>query len=140
MPGIYQAIPIVLDTNVYLSAILCGGNPAEYFALANRNMIKIYYSDFIETELTTLLKRKFSWKPSELSRLVSWLASIATKIIVNSEFDVVKRKPSDNLILACAYDAHAKYLITGDKKDLLPLKNFKGIKILSPIEGLAILA
>lgn len=30
---------VVLDTNVILSAILCGGNPGEYFALASAEQI-----------------------------------------------------------------------------------------------------
>lgn len=37
---------------------------------------------------------------------------------------------SDNKILECAIDGKAKYLITGDK-ELLSLKRFKGIKIIS---------
>jgi predicted nucleic acid-binding protein len=37
------------------------------------------------------------------------------------------------LILACARDAGADYLVTGDE-DLLVLKNYEGISIRNPME------
>jgi predicted nucleic acid-binding protein len=36
-------------------------------------------------------------------------------------------------VLACALAAKAEYLVTGDS-DLLEIKNFQGIKILTPRE------
>jgi predicted nucleic acid-binding protein len=36
-------------------------------------------------------------------------------------------------VLACAFAANAQYLVTGDN-DLLELKNFQDIRILSPRE------
>jgi len=37
----------------------------------------------------------------------------------------------DNRILECALEAKAHFLISGDKKHILPLKKLKGVKILS---------
>ena len=43
----------------------------------------------------------------------------------------VCRDPEDDAILACALEARVDYLVTGDE-DLLELKVFKGIRIVTP--------
>ena len=40
--------------------------------------------------------------------------------------------PDDNMFLAAAYESNADYLISLDKKHLLPLKHYHGTQILSP--------
>lgn len=52
---------------------------------------------------------------------------------------LVRRKASDNRILEAAVAGRAGYLVTGDKKDLLALKEVEGIPIVSPMEFLGIL-
>lgn len=42
----------------------------------------------------------------------------------------VCRDPDDDLLLECAYNAGAQLIITGDN-DLLELKEFRGIRILT---------
>ena len=39
---------------------------------------------------------------------------------------------TDNLVLETAFLGKAKYLVTGDKEHLLPLKIFKHVKIVDP--------
>lgn len=46
---------------------------------------------------------------------------------------------ADNQILACALEARADYLVTGDLKHIYPLQNVGRVKIVSPAEFLAIL-
>ena len=41
------------------------------------------------------------------------------------------RDPDDDAILACALEAKADYLVTGDV-DLLELRAFKGMRIVTP--------
>ncbi len=130
---------IVLDTNVILSAILCGGNPAEYFGMASAGLIEIFVSPFILEELSRILKRNFQWKREEIQEVIEWYSSFSILVRPAPHLKIIKRKPSDNRILECALEAEANFLITGDKRDLLPLKDFQGIRILSPIEGLALL-
>lgn len=40
--------------------------------------------------------------------------------------------PDDNMLLAAAYEGHADYLVSLDRKHLLPLKHYHGTQILSP--------
>lgn len=130
---------VVLDTNVVLSAILCGGNPAEYFALAWAGRIDLFTSPFILEELTRILTGKFRWKDGEVEQAIAWYTSLARVVKPEILLNVIKRKPSDNRILECAVEAGADYLVTGDKRDLLPLKRIRGVRIVSPIEGLALI-
>jgi predicted nucleic acid-binding protein len=44
------------------------------------------------------------------------------------------------MVLECALAGEADYLVTGDKKHLLPLRQFRGIRIISPAEFLKRLA
>ena len=53
--------------------------------------------------------------------------------------DIVKNDEADNRILECALEAQAHYLVSGDKRHLLPLKKFEGIRIVSPAEFLEFL-
>jgi predicted nucleic acid-binding protein len=48
--------------------------------------------------------------------------------------EAVQGDESDNRILECALSGKAHLLVSGDKKQLLPLRVFKGIQILSPGE------
>ena len=40
--------------------------------------------------------------------------------------------PDDEMILECALAAEADYIVSGDKRHLLPLRQFRGIPIVSP--------
>jgi predicted nucleic acid-binding protein len=42
--------------------------------------------------------------------------------------------PDDEMILECALAAEADFIVSGDKKHLLALRQFRGIPIVSPAE------
>ena len=51
----------------------------------------------------------------------------------------VCRDPEDNMVLECALKGRAQYIVSGDK-DLLELKEFRGIRIVRAAEFLSFLA
>jgi predicted nucleic acid-binding protein len=51
-----------------------------------------------------------------------------------SRIDVISNPGGDNRVLECAIDGRAEMIVTGDTKQILPLKEYRGIKILSPSE------
>ena len=63
------------------------------------------------------------WKGSY--RKICFLINPATQI------SIIKKKENDNRILECALKGKVDYIVTGDKKHILPLKNFQGIKIVT---------
>jgi len=54
--------------------------------------------------------------------------------------DVIKEKEDDDRILECALEGKAQYVISGDKRHLLPLKEYQGIRILPPTEFLKVIS
>jgi len=52
------------------------------------------------------------------------------------KLEIVKANPDDDKFIECAIALNAEYIITGDKA-LKNIKNYAGIKILSPKEFLS---
>ncbi len=127
---------VVLDTNVYISAILFGGNCEEILRLAISESFNIVISKDILTEIESILKEKFRWSKKQVVEAMSYIKDISTVIKPDVTLSVVKKDPSDNKIIECAVASNAGYIVTGDKKHLLPLKKFNNIKILNPAEFL----
>ena len=127
---------VVLDTNVYISAILFGGNCEEILRLAVSGSFNIVISKDILTEIGSILKEKFRWSKKQVVEAISYIKDISTVIKPDVALSVVKKDPSDNKIIECAVASNAAYIVTGDKKHLLPLKKFNNIKILNPAEFL----
>lgn len=132
-------INVVADTNVYISAILFGGKPEEIRKLARESKIEIFISEIILTEITGILKRKFSWSDWQISEVIKDIRAISTLITPTSTLSVIKEDEPDNRVLECATEAKAQYIISGDEHHLQPLKEYQGIKILSPVQFLELM-
>ena len=50
----------------------------------------------------------------------------------------LSRDPDDNVVLACAWEAQANYIVSGDK-DITEISAFRGIPVFSPGEFMATL-
>ena len=68
-------------------------------------------------------------EPDELVELVR---SVATVVEPAVEFHVLEDEP-DNRVLEAAYEAGADFIVTGEKA-MRELKEFKGIRIVSPAD------
>jgi len=130
---------VVLDTNVIVSAMHFGGLPEELMLLANQGVIELFLSPFILEETSLVLEKKLGWEKKQINRLLDALREIAVIIEPETELNVIQGNDADNRILSCAVEAKADFLVTGDKKHLLPLGRYKGIRILSPRECLDVL-
>ena len=127
---------VVLDTNIYISAVLFGGNCEEILRLATQRSFELIISKSIILEIEAVLKEKFKWSKKQVSETLAYIKNISTLIKPNISISVIKEDPSDNKIIECAIFVGANYIVTGDKNHLLPLKEYKGIKIVSPSEFL----
>ncbi len=127
---------VVLDTNVYISAILFGGNCEEILRLAALVPFEIIISKDILKEIEFILKKKFRWSKRQTSEAISYIKEIATVIKSDIVLSVIKKDPSDNRIIECAVAGQAHYIVTGDRAHLLSLGSYRNIKIYSPAEFL----
>lgn len=126
---------VVLDTNVYISAVVFGGIPRQIITLAKKEEIYVYSSPDILLEVSNKLYEKFGWNQQQVESILQAISKTVTVIKPKSNLTVVKSDPTDNKIIECAFDAGAKYIITGDKH-LLNLFKFDAISIVSPSEFL----
>lgn len=123
-------IAVVLDSNIYISALLFGGNPRRIIGLAERGFIKLYTSKEVQTEVQRVLIAKFNWPQTRVVAASKHLWSLGRCIqpllTLNDCPD-----PDDNRVLECAVTAKADWLITGDQH-LLSLHPYRNILIATP--------
>ena len=129
-------VKMVVDTNVLISAILFGGNPEKVLNMAEENRIEMLISLQILEEFTNVLQDKFSFSQDMAELAASKIKEISTLVIPTQRLSVIKEKDADNRVLECAVEGETQYIVTGDTKHLQPLKEYKGIRILSPAQFL----
>ncbi len=124
----------VFDTNVLIAAFLTEGICGKLMIRARRRDFDLILCDGILKEFRRILKKKFAASIHETSEALIILSEAALKIIRRADaITPVCRDSDDDLILACAKDVFADYIVTGDE-DLLVLKNYEGIEIVKPRE------
>ena len=124
----------VFDTNVLIAAFLTEGICAKLLVRARRRDFGLILCDGILQEFKGVLKKKFATSPHETSEALIILSEAALEILGwYDSITPICRDSDDDLILVCARDAVADYIVTGDE-DLLVLKNYEGISIVSPME------
>lgn len=98
--------------------------------LATSERFELVISDKILKELVGVLQRdKFRHiDPKKIFRFVDLLTRVCTVVIPDKHHEVIEEDPDDNMILDCAVEAGAEYIVSGDRH-LLDLEDFKGIKI-----------
>jgi putative PIN family toxin of toxin-antitoxin system len=128
---------VVLDTNVWASALEFGGVPdrAVFRALTHD---KLAISDFIQAEILRVLTHKFGRNAQELQAQLDELLIEALFVQVTGKIKGICRDAKDDAILETAWEAGAGLLVAGDK-DVLTLREFRGIAIVSPAIYLKIL-
>ncbi len=125
---------VVIDTNIFLSAILNQDSfPARVVEKAILSS-QILQSAETWAELEDVLNReKFDRYRSifDHRRYFQYLAEFMHEISVLTRVSVC-RDPKDDKLLELAMDGGADLIITGDK-DLLVLSPFEGIPIITPL-------
>jgi uncharacterized protein len=116
---------VVIDTNVWLSALLWGGQPSLIIQLIEQKKIQAISSGNILAELTEILQKpKLNKRLNQLKITPDEVVIIAkrlmTLIVIEEVIIPELRDPKDQMVLATAIDGSAQMVISGDK-DLLVL-------------------
>jgi len=122
---------VVLDTNVIISGLNFPGNERYVLELALRGRFELYLSTFIMEEAAGVLRRKFDWDEGRTSQALRTLGNAATVVEPRLLPEVIEGGHADNRILECAVEASADYLVTGDRRHLLPLGEHRGVRIVN---------
>ncbi len=134
----------VLDTNILVSAFLWQGIPARLIQHASRNEIQLFTSHALLDELAEVLRRKKLVKTVEntgfsADQLVSHYRRLAYRVTTRQITRRISRDPDDDQVLACALAAKADLIVSGDR-DLLALKSFREIPIVTAAEAVRVLS
>ena len=131
---------VVLDTNVIVSGLNFPGNERMVLELALRGRFGLFLSRFILEEVAGVLRRKFGWDEERATQVITTLESAATIIEPPRLTEMVEGGHADNRILECAVAASADYLVTGDRRHLLPIGEHRGAGIVNAPRFLSMLA
>ncbi len=131
---------LVLDTNVLISAILSPHGPSaqiirlvladEMNLAVSKDMLDEAYR-FVRYPKIIKLMKKHSVLPEDVDSVIERLSAVAVMTSGALKLDVVEDDPSDNMILACALESEADFIVSGDRH-LTELKEYQGIMIFSP--------
>ena len=121
---------IVLDTNVIVAAYATRGLAYSVFRLCLQKY-KLIISSIILEELESNFTKKLNMPPDEASMNLSFLRRTCGIGEITAVDPSRCRDRNDLHILGLAENTKADMIITGDN-DLLEIRSYKGISILSP--------
>jgi len=122
----------VFDTNVLIAAFLTEGLCSGLLIRARKQAFNLVLCDDIIREFEGILTKKFKLTSTDISEMSVIVTEAASEILHKlNPIPNICRDPNDDMIIACAIDATADYIVTGDE-DLLILKKYKEIIIINP--------
>ena len=127
---------VVLDTNVFISGIHWTGDSKEILFMFRNKKFELVSSISIIEEITkTLTNFRIPLSEEDISMWENIILENAVLVEPEEEIDIVKEDPDDNKFIEAAVAGKVSYIVTQDNH-LLKIKEFRGIKILTPSEFL----
>jgi predicted nucleic acid-binding protein len=105
-------------------------------ALGRSGKIAIAVSLPIINEIGRVLHNKLLLENNAVKDVLREIMQFTSYVEPSVSVTVIKEKLADNRIIECALEAEAGFIISGDRKHLLPLKKYNGIRIMSPADFL----
>ena len=124
----------VLDTNIFISGIFWKGASNKVILNWKEGKFMLVTSLGTISELIKVLKDFKIKLPDEMIR--EWVDLIVRNSIIvepKEKIAIVKDDPKDNIFIETAVAGNVDYIISQDNH-LLKLKEFRGIKIITPEE------
>ena len=131
---------VVFDTSVLLSAIGWRGKPYHCLELARSGAIQGVSCREILEELAGKLQSKLGFTPEETAEIVTDILQSMILVTISGTLKAVPTDPKDDMIIECAVVAEADYIVSGDRRHLLPIGTYQGIRLVSPDELLTQIA
>lgn len=131
------------DTNVLVSAFIAGGPPSRVIEAVIDGRIELVLAAPVIDELERVLTLKLSFEPQRLRDIVTLLTDISVARVdapTTQPVEAVTGDPDDDVVLACGVSAGVQIIVSGDRRHILPIREHRGIRIVSPQALLAELA
>ena len=128
---------VVFDTNVVASASFWRGAPFDCLAGWAQGRCQAVVSAALLAEYhETIEELRLDYPGRKCVEWVEALTQSAELVFPVERAAGATPDPGDEMILECALAAEASFIVSGDKKHLLALRQFQGIPITSPAEFL----
>ena len=132
-------VKAVLDTNVIVSALLKpDGRQALLLDLALSGAFTAIVSGDLLQEYEEVLRRpRFGLDRRRITRSLRAIRDAGHLVQPRKQVHVT-RDPDDNMVLECALEGGAEYVVTGNTRDF-PME-YQGIRIVPPRQFMTVLA
>ena len=133
---------VVLDTNQHISAMIRpDGHPAQIVKLWRIGVIELAISPPILEEFKIVVHRpriqqKYNLLDSDIAEYLEVLRVFTVLVPGTITINAVLDDPDDNIIIACAIEAEANVIISGDQH-LLSLGSYQEIPIVKAVDFLS---
>ena len=135
---------VVLDTNIVVSALLWGGDPSRLLRDGQAGEIALQTSPFLIAELFDVLGRthlahRINAQDISPEQLVAQYQLFAAVVTPGNVPTVIADDPDDDHVLACAVEAHADLIVSGDKHLLRLGGYYRGIPIVRAAQAVQLI-
>ena len=134
-----MAVTAVFDTNILFSATGWRGNPFRCVERARAGEVLVVTCPELIEELAEKLESRLHFSAEQVAETLADYLGFLRVVQIPGVLNAVPGDPEDNMVLECAIEGRAKYIVTGDN-DLLVLNEFRGIQILRASDFLKVLA
>ncbi len=127
---------VVLDANVLISGVAFGGKPLAILHRALDRDFRSATGPNILNEARRNLLEKLGLDRKLVDLVLGDFSAVSSVFVPAGDLKAIPHE-GDDLVLEVALLAGADFIVTGDKKHLLPLRTFKGVVIEPPSRFLA---
>ena len=121
---------VVLDTNIFISAVL-GGRLGVIIDEWKAGKFKLIVTDSIAREYLDVINRpKFKIPQAEIIAVSDYLLQLGEFVTPTEEIHIIVADPTDDKFLEAALAGKVDYIVSGDNH-LLELKSFREIPIIT---------
>ena len=137
-------IRAVIDTNTLVSGLISPqGVPAQIIGHWQAGNFLLITSPTLLAELRRVLEyprvaARLGWSEPERARFLNSLTTLALVTPGSLQLPGVTRDPHDDAVVVCAVEGRAAFLVSGDQ-DLLVLRQYQGVRMVTPREFLSLL-
>ena len=117
-----------------VSAFIAAGPPSRVLEEVIDARLEFVLPQPVLVELERILTGKLGFKPERWRGVEELLVDLAAELIPAPKDppEAVTGDPADDLILACAAQAGVDVLVSGDRRHLLPIREHRGVRVITP--------
>ncbi len=118
--------------------MIADGPPRRVLEVVADGVGELVLPEPVVTELERVLKEKLGVDDALITQITALVHELAVEVVtVPDRVEAVSGDPDDDRIVAAAVAAGAEILVSGDRKHLLPLGQYRGMRIIRPQQFLA---